>query len=268
MGSFEIIIDNNDKRLYIIIEIKMEDFKKLFIIGLSISFLTGNLFAQSKPFWKKLKYGFEYKGGICWGGNYLKSAQSSKCITSLDSWYGINSIEGSVFFPQSNDKYIKVGFDYGWANLSNIAGVPDKIMESPYEWYYLLYTASDEWQIRKYSINIERITKSYISFGLEIAYSEGKTTEFLYMSDIQEYNWTLFESALVTRKCFGGGAFIKFQWQRRLTNNIHINPFVITKISAVSEISNNVPWPYSREGILKIHYSGIYAGMNLTFGDY
>jgi len=238
------------------------------VVGI-VFLLFSSLFAQSKPFWKKLKFGIEYKGGLCWGGNHLKAAESEKCFTSFDSWYGINSIEGSVFFPQSDDKYLKVGFEYGWVNLSNIAGVPDKIMESPIEWYYLLYTASDELQVRKYSINIERITKSYISFGLEIAYSEGKTTEFLYTSEIAQYNWTLLESALVTRKCLGGGAFIKFQWQGRLTNNIHISPFVMTKVSAVFEFSNNIPWLpwyYRRAHLLKIHYSGIYAGVNLIFG--
>jgi hypothetical protein len=234
------------------------------VVGMILLLFSSYLHAES--YWKRLGYGIEYKGGLCWGGNYLKAEGSNKCLTSFDSWYGLNSLEGSIFFPMRNDRRVRVGFEYGWANLSDRTGVPDISMESGYEWIYLLYTSSDEIKIRKYGISIEWISKSYFSYGLEIAYSDAATTEFFYMRDHHQNYWTFVESASVTRKCIGGGAYIRLQWKKKLANRIHMSPFIMAKVSIVSESSNNIPWFDRRKKVLNIHYSGIYAGVNLMFG--
>lgn len=243
----------------------MKLFIKPITTVLFLSILSGNLFAVPYPFWKNVKFGFEYKSGGCLCGEYLEE-NSSNDLFPVPDFYSLNSFEGSVIILTSENYAYKIGIEYGWANLKNREGLPSIRINDGWGELLNLIEMSDEWDINKYSLNLEKVSKSLVSGGLELTYANAKVTENYYERGYY-YNMILTRSVKVSRKCMGVGGFLRFSLSEKISEDFYIKPFCQLKLSVAREFYYDSPWEWNNNNKLSISFSGIYAGINISNGS-
>ena len=238
----------------------MKSFLKFSLIPLILLIFSENVLGAKYPFWKNVKFGLEYKRGICRCSKYLEEKETGGFFPDF---YNLNSIEASILIMPSVDHGYKLGFEYGWTNLKNRVGLPPKRDVNDWGELLSIIETSDEWDIRKYSYSFEKISKSFFSVGLELTYANARVTENYYRRD-EYYNLILTRSAKVNRGCLGLGGFLRFSLRKKVNENFNIYPFCLLKWSASREFYYDSPWEWNE--ILSISFSGIYAGIKISNG--